>query len=84
MKAGANDGVSLRHRVASFLFDYPNSLHATTNSSPSELFLQRKVRTRFDLLYPDLKSRVVSKQEDQKKQHDKHSRVCNLLPGGRL
>ncbi len=47
----------------------------------SELFLQRKVRTRFDLLYPDLKSRIVSKQEDQKRQHDRHSRVRNLLPG---
>ncbi len=81
MKAGGKDGVSLKHRLASFLFDYRNLPHATTNRPPSELFLHRKVRTRFDLLFPDLKSRVVSKQEDQKRQHDKHSRVRKLIPG---
>ncbi len=51
-------------------------------ASPSELFLQRKVCTGFDLLYPDLKSRVVSKQEDQKRHAAwNHSRFRNLLPG---
>ncbi len=55
--------------------------HATTNSAPSELFLQRKVRTRFDLLKPDLQSKVDKEQARQKESHDKHSKTRQFSAG---
>ena len=55
--------------------------HATTDASPSELFLQRQVRTRFDLLKPDHKGLIASRQNTQKKQHDRHAKLRNLAVG---
>ncbi len=52
MKAGEREGRSLKTRLAQFLLSYRSTPHATTNVSPSKLFLQRKIRTRFDLLKP--------------------------------
>ena len=67
MKAGEKDGLSLTTRLSQLLLCYRSTPHATTNVSPSELFLQRKIRTRFDLLKPDLKNVVSS---NQKQHHD--------------
>lgn len=35
-----------------YLFDYRNSIHSTTGSSPAQLVFGRKLRSRFDLLNP--------------------------------
>ena len=45
-----------------------------TGVSPAELFLKCALQTRLDLLRPSLRSRVVSKQADQKQLHDTHSK----------
>ena len=66
MNAGDQDGQSLSTRLSQFLLCYRSSPHATTNRTPSELFLRRKIRTRFDLLKPDTQSFVTSKQAQQK------------------
>ena len=81
MKAGKEDRGNLNHSLAEFLFDYRSAAHATTNVSPSELFLNRKLHTRFDLLKPNLQSFVTSKQADQKSHHDSHSKLRYLFPG---
>ena len=81
MRAGERDGKTLNHRLSEFLFSYRSSNHATMNVSPSELFLHRTLRTRFDLLKPDTRGFVVSKQAEQKMHHDKHSRARNLFSG---
>ena len=75
MKAGETDEPSLSTRLSQFLLTYRSTPHATTNSAPSELFLQRKVRTRFDLLKPDLQSIVTEKQARQKEYHDQRSKT---------
>lgn len=81
MKAGEESAPSLNARLSQFLLAYRSTPHATTNVSPSELFLKRKIRTRFDLLKPDLQSRVMSKQEDQKKYHDRHCKPRQFTIG---
>lgn len=39
-------------RLLKFLYDYRNSVHSTTGSSPAELVFGRKLRTRLDLICP--------------------------------
>ena len=81
MKAAEHDGRSLQHRLSEFLLNYQASEHTTTSSTLRELLLNRKLRTRFDLLKPDNKHHVESQQAKQKEQHDQHARVRCLLPG---
>ncbi len=58
-----------------FLLSYRSTPHSTTNTTPSELFLRRSLRTRLDLLRPDLGVSISQKQAEQKKGHDNHSRI---------
>ena len=81
MKASENDGQSLKARIATFLANYRSTPHATTGVTPSELFLQRKVRTKFDMLKPDTQSVVDVKQSLQKKYHDNRAKLCTFTPG---
>ena len=81
MKAGERDEPSLSARLSHFLLTYRSTPYATTNSTPSELFLQRKVRTRFDLLKPDLQHKVNEKQARQKEYHDQHSKTRQFSTG---
>ena len=80
MKASAKDGKTLPHRLAEFLFTYHSTPHATTNVSPSKLFQQRKLRTRFDLMKPDIMGYVTLKQAQQKQYHDKHAKSRFFFP----
>ena len=41
----------IHYRLAEFLFEYHATSHTTTNASSSELFLKRKLKTRFDHMY---------------------------------
>ena len=81
LKATMKEGKAIHHRLTEFLFEYQATPHATTNVSPSELFLKRKLRTHFDLMLPNTRVLVMSKQADQKQQHDQHTRPCFLFPG---
>ena len=54
-------------QLLDFLLSYCTTPHFTTNSSPCELFMQRSLRTRFDLLRPELEVTVCQKQAEQKK-----------------
>ena len=92
LRSGHQRGDSMEHTLSVFLLQYRSTPHSTTGVSPSSLFLGREVRTRLDLLHPDLASRVYKKQSEQKAYHDQHSRersislgqsvmVLNLRPG---
>lgn len=92
MKAGKDDGRSISHRLNNFLLSYRTLPHATTNRTPASLFLGRAVRTRFELLKPNLEKTVCEKQADQVFTHDRrvkertfilnqHVLVKNFRPG---
>ena len=81
MKAGERDEPTLSTRLSKFLLTYRSTPHATTNLSPSELFLKRKIRTRLDLLKPDTQRMVNTKQESQKKYHDQHAKARTFTVG---
>ena len=81
LKASMKQGKSINHHLAEFLFEYLATPHGTTNISPSELFLKRNLRTRFNLMISNTKGHVTAKQADQKLQHDKHTQLLSLFPG---
>ena len=81
MKSVAVDGRSTQQKLASFLLSYRSTPHATTNESPSMLFLRQQVRTKFDLLRPDMKKQVATKQSQQKTHHDAHAKLRELAVG---
>ena len=51
-----------------------SNTHTTTGVSPAELLMGRRLRSRLDLLYPDVSRRVEKQQDRQKQTHD------NTLP----
>ena len=81
MRVGTQDGRPFQQRLCNFLLSYRSTPHATTNESPSNLFLGRPVRTKFDLMKPDSERRVRDKQANQKSHHDAHSRERDISVG---
>ena len=71
-------------KLMNFLLSYRSTPHSTTNTTPSELFLHRSLRTRLDLLRPDLGVAVSQKQASQKKNHDLHSHSRDFFVGERV
>ena len=65
---------TIADRLARFLFHYRNTPHTTTGSTPAELLLGRRPRSRLDCIFPDLGSRVAKKQQKQKEAHDSKAR----------
>lgn len=62
MKAMANSKLSISEKLANFLLSYRNTEHSTTGQTPSVLFMGRSLRSRLDLLKPDLHRDVSKKQ----------------------
>ena len=76
-KAEGKASASLKSKLARFLFSY----RTTPNSTTAELFFSRRLRTRLDLLRPDLGRKTASKQSEQKMQHDMHVKERNFEVG---
>lgn len=74
MKAAQGDAGTLPTKLARFLLTYRSTPNTTTGISPAELFLHRRLRTRLEMLRPDMASKVLEKQADQKSQHDRRSK----------
>ncbi|KAL5517154.1 hypothetical protein EMCRGX_G002638 [Ephydatia muelleri] len=77
-------GRTFQHRLAGFLLAYRTTPHATTNVAPCELLMNRKIRTRLDLLHPDIESRVARNVSRQKAMHDLHAKAREFLVGQRV
>ena len=69
---------TVRARLAKILFAYRLTPQTTTGSSPAQLLLGRRPRSRLDLLKPHTADRVEQKQMDQKSKHDGHARDRRL------
>ncbi|RXN30262.1 putative protein K02A2.6-like protein [Labeo rohita] len=65
LRAMTNEKITLNQKLQNFLFAYRNAAHATTNRTPAMLFLGRPLRSRLDLLKPNLKRTVQDKQLKQ-------------------
>ena len=63
-------GQTIQERLSRFLFNYRITPHPTTGVTPSELLLNRRPRSRLDLLHPQVGERVESQQQKQKENHD--------------
>ena len=71
---------TLSAKVARFLFNYQMTPHSTTGQSPAELMFRRKLRTRLDLLKPNLEAQVRNQQARQKASHDLHAKAREFMP----
>ena len=70
-----NGGESLskmQAALSNFLLTYHSN---TTGRTPAELFLKREIRTRFNLLRPNLQEKVMNRQADYKQTHDKSPQI---------
>ena len=67
------NGGSLASKLYRFLARYRVTPHSTTQTSPAELLLKRKPRSRLDLLLPDISNTVFCAQSAQKRYHDQHA-----------
>ncbi|KAK3085126.1 hypothetical protein FSP39_024809 [Pinctada imbricata] len=53
-----HDSMSLNKKIANFLLQYRNTPHTTTNESPAKLFVGRQLRSRLDLIRPNIQGKV--------------------------
>ena len=81
MRAGEPHQTPLKQRIVNFLLSYRPTPHATTNRTPSSLFLQRDIRTRLDLLKPNCDDQVAYRQAQQKQHHDHHAKAREFSIG---
>ena len=65
VKKNINDNMSLDDAVTHFLFHYRNTNHSTTGTSPAILMLNRPLRSRLDIIKPNIGNKVVNSQETQ-------------------
>lgn len=61
MKSVSSEVGNLNQKLASFLLSYRTTPHTLTKMTPSELFLGRKLRTRLDVMRPDLSGHIQRK-----------------------
>jgi hypothetical protein len=75
------DNASIETKVSRFLLSYRITPHTTTGQSPAEMLMKRQIRSRLDLARPDLEHRVQNKQQDQKSNHDKRTKLREFQTG---
>lgn len=61
----SRESMTLQQRLDAFLLQYRNTPHSTTREAPAMLFLHRRLRTRLDLLKPNVKWTVEQAQQAQ-------------------
>ena len=59
----------LQQKLDQFLLKYRSTPHVSTKDTPAKLFLGREVRKKIDLITPNIRDSMISKQSEQS--------VCN-------
>lgn len=72
---GLHHGGSVSDVLPKFLFNYRTTKHATTQTSPAELFLKRSPRTVLDLLRPNSFNPAEAAQHRYKRIFDQHTNL---------
>ena len=82
-KAGVKKMIvgTLEDRISRFLFAYQTTPHTTTGVSPAELLMERRLKTRLDLVRSGLEKRLIDRQARQKEDHDRTARDRVLQAG---
>jgi len=75
------EGTSIKEKLNKFLFKYRITPHTVTGVAPAELLMGRRLRSRLDLLKPDLSKTVQGKQFQQKLSHDNEKAFRKLMEG---
>ena len=75
--------INVSTAITQFLFDYRSTPHCTTGKSPAFLLYKREIKSRFDLLRPNLRSKVSDKQGAQVSSSS-HARKVELSTGGEV
>ena len=90
MKEGTVD-----EKLQKFLFHYRITPQSTTLLPPCQLLMKRQLKSRLDLIFPDIQDRVQEKQGKQKLYHDQTSKsrmfnegdnvfVRNFVPNAKI
>ena len=77
-------GNSIQEKLSKYLFKYRITPHSTTGIAPAELLMNRRLRSKLDLVYPDVAERVGTRQLKQKLTHDNGNPVRNLYIGDKV
>ena len=81
MKTGRGDGLPLAHQLDNFLLSYRTTPHSTTGTPPCQLLVGRSLRTRWDLLRPDVGRTVQQHQSKQIEQNERRARLRSFDVG---
>jgi len=66
LKSTANEQGTIQTKLSRFLMSYYSIPHSSTGETPADFFLRRPLKTRLDLLKPNLTDKVNQRQEMQK------------------
>ena len=72
---------SLETRLYRYLLYYNMVPQATTGIAPSEILMKRKLRSRLDLLRPNLSAHVLDKQSEMKENYDAKTKTRSFYEG---
>ena len=75
------EGCDLETKLARFLFDYRVTPHSTPGIAPSELLMHRHLKTRLQLIKPDIGGKVAAQQTKQKGIYDSHAKARLFASG---
>ncbi|XP_045121989.1 uncharacterized protein LOC123510721 [Portunus trituberculatus] len=81
MRKMEEESVPWSVRINRFLFKYRNTPQSTTQQTPSQLLMNREVRTRLSMIQGDLTTKILRKQATQCEVHDKHARTRVFVEG---
>ena len=76
MKTMKDEPGTLADKLARFLLSYRTTPHTATGCTPAELLMGRRIRTRLDILHPDLSAKMSKKTK-----LGNHTTRRNFLPG---